>query len=162
MAIARALRLSLIVFLWRTRCNKDLLYLFDIANSHGRTGEQVRGDIENGLKFLHYTYDCMALRSPGNFRLGLDRPICHQHYSSFINPDSHPSSYCSSVSTEEPSVVREPSKFVFYCPNREIKQSMPGNPYLYNILMACRTDARHASLTPSPHVLYNHLIGFKC
>ena len=53
MPIARVLRFSLIVFLWRTRCNKDLLYLFDIGNSHGRTGEQVRGDIENGLKFLH-------------------------------------------------------------------------------------------------------------
>ena len=53
MAIAKASRLSLIVVLCRTRCNKDLLYLFDIANSHGRIEEQVRGDIENGLKFLH-------------------------------------------------------------------------------------------------------------
>ena len=44
-----ASRLSLIVVLWCTRCNKDLLYIFDIANSHGRIGEQVRGDIENGL-----------------------------------------------------------------------------------------------------------------
>ena len=40
MAITRASRLSLIVVLWRTRCNKDLLYLFDIANSLGRIGEQ--------------------------------------------------------------------------------------------------------------------------
>ena len=47
MAIARALRLSLIVVLWHTRCNKD------IANSPGRIGEQVRGDIKDGLKFLH-------------------------------------------------------------------------------------------------------------
>ena len=36
-----------------TGYNKDLLYLFDIANTHGHIGEQVRGDIENGLKFLH-------------------------------------------------------------------------------------------------------------
>ena len=55
--------MSLIVFFWRTRCTKDLLYLFDIANSHGRIGEQVRGDIENGLKFLHNrpTYDGKTL-----------------------------------------------------------------------------------------------------
>ena len=62
MAIARASRLSLIVVLWRTQCNKDLLYLFDIANCHGRIGEQVSGDIENGPKFLHnYTYDYRTL-----------------------------------------------------------------------------------------------------
>ena len=54
MAIDRASRLSLIVVLWRTRCNKDILYLFDIANSHGRIGEQVRGDLENGLNFFTY------------------------------------------------------------------------------------------------------------
>ena len=38
-----------IVFLGHTRCSKDQLYLFDIANSHGHNiiiGEQVRGDIE--------------------------------------------------------------------------------------------------------------------
>ena len=41
---------------WCTRCNylqRPILHLFDIANSYGRTGEQVRGDIEKGLKFLH-------------------------------------------------------------------------------------------------------------
>ena len=33
------------------QCNKDQLYLFDIANSHGRIGEQVRSDSENSVKF---------------------------------------------------------------------------------------------------------------
>ena len=44
-----------IVFLRRTQCNKDQLYLFDIANrpSHGRIGEQVRSDSENWLKLWH-------------------------------------------------------------------------------------------------------------
>ena len=40
-----------ISFLGHTRCNKDLLYLFDIANNHGRIAEQVRGDIKDWLKF---------------------------------------------------------------------------------------------------------------
>ena len=40
-----------IAFLVPTRCNKDQLYLFEIANSHGHIGEQVRGDIEDWLKF---------------------------------------------------------------------------------------------------------------
>ena len=34
-----------IAFLRHTRCNKDQLYLFEIANSHGCIGEQVRGDM---------------------------------------------------------------------------------------------------------------------
>ena len=38
-----------IAFLGRTRWNK--LYLFDIANSPGHIEEQVRGDIEDWLKF---------------------------------------------------------------------------------------------------------------
>ena len=33
-----------------TRCN-DQMYLFDIANSHGRIGEQVRSNTVNWLKF---------------------------------------------------------------------------------------------------------------
>ena len=53
-----------IVFLGRTWCNKDQLYLFKITNSHGHIGEQVRGDIEDWLKFWHrraYTRDYIPL-----------------------------------------------------------------------------------------------------
>ena len=39
-----------IAFLGHSQCNKDQLYLFEIANSHGYIGEHVRGDIKDWLK----------------------------------------------------------------------------------------------------------------
>ena len=46
-------------YLGRTQCNKIQLYLFELPNSHGQIGEQVRDDIEDWLNLLHRrTYIC--------------------------------------------------------------------------------------------------------
>ena len=47
-------------FLGLPQFNKDQLYLFHVANNHGRIGEHVRRDIENWLKFWHI---CICLES---------------------------------------------------------------------------------------------------